>query len=102
MTSLGKNAGLGSDIAGLRERVYRDRQDAAVICNDAASIQLDTRLRRLARVAPQASRAHILNEILDAAIAISASHYANLQLFDPRAGGLKIEAHRGFKRPFLD
>jgi signal transduction histidine kinase len=43
-----------------------------------------------------------LQEIVDAAIAITAADMGNIQLLDRETGTLRIVADRGFERPFLD
>ncbi len=43
----------------------------------------------------------VLEEVVEAAIAITGSDMGNMQLLDI-SGALKIVAHRGFERPFLD
>jgi len=43
----------------------------------------------------------VLQEVVDAAIAITGSDMGNMQLLD-NSGELKIVAHRGFEQPFLD
>ena len=44
----------------------------------------------------------LLQEIVDAAIAITAADMGNIQLLDGDMGCLEIVASRGFERPFLD
>jgi PAS domain S-box-containing protein len=43
----------------------------------------------------------VLQEVVDAAVAITGSDMGNMQLLD-NSGELKIVAHRGFEQPFLD
>ena len=43
-----------------------------------------------------------LNDILEAAIALSGANKGNIQLFDPNSGALKIAAQRGFEETFLE
>lgn len=45
---------------------------------------------------------HCLNEILDAAIAITGADKGNIQLLDPVSDALRIAVQRGFEKPFLD
>jgi hypothetical protein len=40
--------------------------------------------------------------VIDAAIAVMHADMANIQLFDPDSGGLKIVAQHGFQKPFLE
>jgi PAS domain S-box-containing protein len=44
----------------------------------------------------------LLLEILDTAIATTVADMGNIQLMDPVSGTLKIVAHRGFEKPFLE
>lgn len=41
-------------------------------------------------------------ELLDAAIRVTRAEMGNVQLLDPASASLRIEAQRGFARPFLD
>ena len=43
-----------------------------------------------------------LDEILDAAIAISGADFGNIQLIDPKTSTLRIVAHRGYPQWWLD
>lgn len=47
-------------------------------------------------------RARRLEEILEAVMAAAEAPMGNIQLVDPTSGALRIHAHRGFGRPFLD
>ena len=44
----------------------------------------------------------VLDEIVEAAIAIAGADMGNIQLLDPQSGNLKIMAHRGFEQSWLD
>jgi|SRR5262245_10485471 len=44
----------------------------------------------------------VLATAIDAAIMLTGVDMGNVQLFDPALGALRIEAQRGFERPFLD
>ncbi len=44
----------------------------------------------------------LLEEIIEAAIFITEADMGNIQLYDPISGTLKIVAHRGFNKEFLD
>lgn len=48
------------------------------------------------------SRDRLLNIVLDTAIEIGGADNAFIQVLDSRPGLLRIEAHRGFERPFLE
>jgi PAS domain S-box-containing protein len=43
-----------------------------------------------------------LEEVIDAAILVTTAERGTIQLLDPAAGVLRIVAHRGFAKPFLD
>jgi signal transduction histidine kinase/DNA-binding response OmpR family regulator len=60
-----------------------------------------TRLQQVStRLVQTTHLAELLEEILDAAIEITAADKGNIQLFE--GGALRIVAHRGFERPFLE
>jgi PAS domain S-box-containing protein len=62
-----------------------------------------TRLHRLStRVVRAEDLAHVLGETVEAAIAITHADMGNLQLLDPASSTLKIAAHRGHERWWLD
>ncbi|HYV28495.1 MAG TPA: PAS domain S-box protein, partial [Candidatus Eisenbacteria bacterium] len=44
----------------------------------------------------------LLERMLDAAVDLTHAERGTVQLLDPRSGALKLVAHRGFQRPFLD
>jgi GAF domain-containing protein len=44
----------------------------------------------------------MLMAFVDAAIQVTGASMANIQLFDPATSALRIEAQRGFSRPFLE
>jgi PAS domain S-box-containing protein len=63
-------------------------------------------MKRLHRVGIECARSenemnYCLEEIVEAAIAITGANKGNVQLFDPTSGGLTIAAQRGFEEPFL-
>jgi GAF domain-containing protein len=47
-------------------------------------------------------RRSMLISIVDSAMRIAHADMANIQLFDPASGRLRIEAQRGFHEPFLE
>ena len=68
----------------------------------AAELAAMKRLHRIGtRFVPNGELGNVLDEVVDAAIAITGSDMGNMQLLD-NSGGLTIVAHRGFERPFLD
>ena len=44
----------------------------------------------------------LLEEVLDATIALQHADFGNIQLYDPETRALKIVVHRGFQQEFLD
>ena len=54
------------------------------------------------RIIGESDLPKLLGEVLDAAIEITGADMGNVQLLDASTGDLKIVAHRGFERPFLD
>lgn len=51
---------------------------------------------------PRPNRTDVLHDLMRAAIGITDAGYGTVQLRDPVHGGLVIEGHKGFDRPFLD
>jgi PAS domain S-box-containing protein len=69
----------------------------------AAELAGMTRLQEVSTQLVQASDpAGLLLEIVDAAIAVTGADMGNIQLLDRDTGALKIVAHRGFGRAFLE
>jgi YesN/AraC family two-component response regulator len=69
----------------------------------AADLHAMTRLREVGEQCMLAGNefAQCLDEILDAAIAITGADKGNIQLLDAESGMLEIAAQRGFEGPFL-
>src|SRR5262249_32723440 len=90
----------------VRNITERKRADAELLTLKdelAADLSAMTRLheistRRLANTQLQP----ILEEVLDAAIALLNADFGMIQLFNPETGTLNIVAQRGFDRAFLD
>ncbi|HMK43712.1 MAG TPA: PAS domain S-box protein, partial [Dissulfurispiraceae bacterium] len=62
-----------------------------------------TRLNRLGTLfVREGNLKPVLDEIVDAAIAISGSDFGNIQLLNPASGELKIVSHRGFPQWWID
>jgi PAS domain S-box-containing protein len=76
----------------------RDLKDG--LANDLAAMnrlhELSTRLVEINDLQD------LLEEILDAIIALQRADFGNIQLYDRETGALKIVAQRGFKQDFLD
>jgi hypothetical protein len=79
-----------------RELIARERQGR----DDSAAMnrlhELGTRLVKISDLQ------ELLEEILDATIALQNADFGNIQLYDRETGALKIVAQRGFKQDFLD
>src|SRR5262249_38615716 len=63
-----------------------------------------TQLRNIGQVCGdnQNDLAKCLNVIIEGAITFTGADKGNIQLFDQSSGALKIAAHRGFEKPFLE
>jgi signal transduction histidine kinase len=63
-------------------------------------------MRRLHEVSTRSTHQvdlpHMLDEILDATIEVQRADFGNIQLYDPKAGTLRIVVQRGFPRAFLN
>src|SRR5262249_59339870 len=69
----------------------------------AADLDAMTRLQKIGAIfVEKGDLSEVLDEVVEAAIAISGADMGNLQLFDPTSGKLTIAAHRGFDQPFLE
>lgn len=79
------------------ERRRRDAELTVARAEVAADLEAMTRLSRLgARLLASSSLAPLLEEVLDATIGIQNADFGKVQLYDPRAGKLKLVAQRGF------
>jgi PAS domain S-box-containing protein len=71
--------------------------------NLAAELAAMARLQGVStRMVQAGDSTSLLQEIVDAAIAITAADMGNIQFLDQDSGTLKIAASRGFERPFLE
>ena len=81
----------------LRESEERFRRDFELGLTGMARLQeVSTRLVHGSDPTP------LLQEIVDAAIEITAADMGNIRLFDPKSGTLRIVASRGLGLPFLE
>jgi signal transduction histidine kinase len=80
-----------------------ERELAAAKDRLAADLDAMTRLQKIGAIfVEKGDLSEALNEIVEAAIAISGADKGNFQLFDATSGRLSIVAHRGFDRSFLE
>jgi PAS domain S-box-containing protein len=69
----------------------------------AAELSAMTRLHELStRLLAESELQPMLEEVLDASIALLSADFGNIQLYDENTGRLRIAAHRGFTQEFLD
>ena len=81
----------------------RTGQLTAVKDELAAELAAMTRLHQLStRLLARAELQPLLEEILDATMALLHADFGNVQLYNPKTQALEIVAHRGFKKDFLD
>ncbi|BBA68799.1 Oxygen sensor histidine kinase NreB [Geobacter sulfurreducens] len=97
--SAGGGAAFFRDITGNKRA-----ENELTVVKDRLAVELAamTRLHRIATLfVREDGIGAVLEEIIEAAIAITGADMGNLQLLDA-SGALKIVAHRGFGAPFLD
>ncbi len=69
----------------------------------AANLEAMSRLQRIgALYIGESDLQRVLEEIVEAAIALTSADKGNIQIIDTQSNCLKIVAHRGFDQPFLD
>ncbi|HEV2668984.1 MAG TPA: ATP-binding protein, partial [Blastocatellia bacterium] len=80
-----------------------ERELAAAKDRLAADLDAMTRLQKIgASFVEKGDMPEVLDEIVEAAIAISGADKGNIQLFDTTSGKLIIQAQRGFDQKYLD
>ena len=111
MSSLIIEGQISGRVGVLRDITGRKQAGAALREREEHIRRLNTHLQadlaRMTRLQPVSTRlvqthdvAALLDEILDAALAITDADMGNIQLLD--GDTLKIVVHRGFEAPFLD
>jgi PAS domain S-box-containing protein len=79
------------------------RERRPVVHRFAAELAGMARLQEVStRLVREGDTTSLLEEIVDAAIAITAADMGNIQLFDRQRESLRLVASRGFERPFLE
>jgi len=110
-TAIADQIGVAIENARLHEAVQwelaeRKRAEEALRESEkrlAADLEAMARLQKIrAFFLRESGMQMVLDEIVEAAIAIAGADMGNIQLLDPQSGSLKIVAHRGFEQPFLD
>lgn len=100
------NIQIGGDGMGrlveARAQVFSGIQEATVMKEKAAQERLVRGINSLGQLGSSVSRKKALKRALDAAISVMSADFGNIQLLDRNRNGLFIEAHRGFKKTFLD
>src|SRR5258707_5351656 len=82
-----------------RETVERYRAEAALADELGAMAKLATWSARLTATSDLRS---LIDDVLDTVIELHAADFGNLRLYDKATGALKIVAHRGFDKAFLE
>ncbi len=95
-----RTAALEKANSTLREEIVaRTRAEESV----AANLEATNRLQRIgALFIGESDLQQVLEEVVEAAIALTSADKGNIQIIDPRSNCLKIVAHRGFDQAFLD
>ncbi len=80
-----------------------ERELAAAKDRLAADLDAMTRLQKIGAIfVEKGDLSAVLDEVVEAAVAISGADMGALQLFDPTSGKLTIVARRGIDQPFLE
>jgi PAS domain S-box-containing protein len=87
---------LSQELAETRQSLLQAQDELAAEL--AATRRVHELSTRLATIELQP----LLEDVLDASIAIVGADFGNVQLYDPAGGALKIVAQRGFRQDFLD
>jgi PAS domain S-box-containing protein len=92
------------DVSQLTEELIAGKQTLLAVKDElAAELAAMSRLHELStRLSATSELQPLLEEILDASLAIVNADFGIVQLVDPASGALKIVAQRGFQREFLD
>ena len=93
-------------VCAFRDVTKRKKAEAeALALKDelAAELTAMTRLHELStRLLASTDLKPLLEEVLDATMALLNADFGNIQLFNPKSNALKIVAQRGFRQDFLD
>src|SRR6267142_95905 len=85
------------------ERTRAEVERSALEDELAAELAAMTRLHELStRLLASTELQPLLEEILNATIALQNADFGNVQLYNPDTNALEIVAHRGFRQDFLD
>jgi PAS domain S-box-containing protein len=94
---------LATIIRDITERKQAEGEMLALKDELAAELAAMTRLHQLSmRLQMTSELQPILEEVLDATIALLGADFGNVQLYDTESHALKIVAQRGFQQEFLD
>ncbi len=90
-------------VEDITERKKAEAESLALKDELAAELQAMTRLHELStRLLSTTELQPLLEEVLDAAIAIQNADFGTVQLYNPETRALEIVAKRGFQQDFLD
>src|SRR6267378_1874273 len=99
----GKIYAIGGVAIDITERKRAEKESAALKDELATELVAMTRLHEFStRLLSKAELQPLLEEALNAIIALQNADFGNVQLYNPETGTLQIVAHRGFQRDFLD
>jgi PAS domain S-box-containing protein len=99
----GRRAGVAAKFQDRTERNRLEEESRKAEERLKAELDAITRLHKLATLSmSEAGLEPLLGEIVDVAIAVSGSDFGTIQLLDPVSLDLRIVAHRGFPRWWLD
>ncbi len=90
-------------VAENAQRKRAEKESVAWKDELAAELMAMSRLHEFStRLLSKAGLLPLLEEVLNAIIALQNADFGNVQLYDPETKTLEIVAHRGFQRSFLD
>ena len=99
----GRVQGLILALVDVTERVRADEELQESKERLAADLEAMTRLQRIgALFVGEGGMQGLLEEIVEAAMAITGADMGNIELLDPQSGHLKIMAHRNYEPSWLD
>ena len=99
----GKVYAIGGTAIDITERKRAEMESLALKDELATELVAMTRLHEFStRLLSKAELRPLLEEVLNATIALQNADFGNVQLYNPETKTLEIVAHRGFQRSFLD
>jgi PAS domain S-box-containing protein len=103
LDAIGKVYAIGGTATDITERKRAEKESVAWKDELAAELMAMSRLHEFStRLLSKAGLLPLLEEVLNAIVALQNADFGNVQLYNPETKTLEIVAHRGFQRSFLD